>query len=258
MVEAESAKAIDSDGDTPPLTLLAVTHGSPSPDNRAAIIGLVDAVASARGDLDVGIGFVDAQHTDVASAVARSVHAPDAVIVPLVLSAGYHVRTGLAAGLDQVESSEVAMAATLGPDSRLIDVLAARLEAAGLRQGDSAVLAAAGSNDPKAVRECFETGRLLAARLGRPVTVGFIAAAMPRLHDAIEMVREVHAGSRVVVSTYLLAPGHFNDAVATAGADVVAPPLIVPGEPVASELVDLVLDRYDDATVLVRESGKAR
>mgnify|MGYP002276919312 CR=1 FL=1 len=257
MVGEESTQAIGSDGDTPPLTLLAVTHGSPSPDNRAAIIGLVDAVASRRDDLDVGIGFVDAQHTDVASAVARSVHAPDAVIVPLVLSAGYHVRTGLAAGLDQVESREVAMAAALGPDARIVDVLATRLESAGLRPADSVVLAAAGSNDPKAVRECFDTGRRLAARLGRPVTVGFIAAAMPRLHDAIEMVREVHAGSRVVVATYLLAPGHFNDAVATAGADVVAPPLIVPGESVASELVDLVLDRYDDATVLVRNGGAA-
>ena len=231
----------------PPLVLLAVTHGSPSADNRAAIIALVDAVASARPELDVAVGFVDARHSDVAAALSQHVSVPDAVIVPVVLSAGFHVRTGLAEGLDRIPFSGAVLAEPLGPDQRIVDVLAARLEHSGLLPGDSLLLAAAGSSDSRAAAECFETGRLLAARLGRPVTVGFIAAGSPRVHDAVDMLRAVHHGSRVVVSAYLLAPGWFYDAVTGMGADIVSEPLVLPGSDVPGELVELVLERYEVA-----------
>jgi hypothetical protein len=46
----------------------------------------------------------------------------------------------------------------------------------------------------------------------------------------------------VVVASYLLAPGHFHDKLAGAGADVVAAPLL-PDARVAAVL----LDRYDAA-----------
>lgn len=229
--------------DARPLRLVAVTHGAPSGENREAIIRLVDGVASARPDLDVSISFVDASNADVAAALATGAE-PDAVIVPLVLSAGFHVRTGLSLGLDRLGGG-AQLAAELGPDDRIVDVLAERLDRLGLADGDAVLLAAAGSNDPRAVRECFETARRLAQRLGRPVTVGFIAAAIPRLPDAIEMIREVHPGSRVVVGPYLLAPGTFYDAAVAAGADLIADPLLLPGEPAPGVLIDLVLDRYE-------------
>ncbi|GAA4366112.1 sirohydrochlorin chelatase [Agromyces bauzanensis] len=235
----------------PPLRLVAVTHGAPSGENREAIIRLVDGVASARPDLDVSISFVDASNADVAAALAADAE-PGAVIVPLVLSAGFHVRTGLSLGLDRLGGG-AQLAAELGPDDRIVEVLAARLARLGLADGDAVLLAAAGSNDPRAVRECFETARRLAQRLGRPVTVGFIAAAIPRLPDAIEMIREVHPGARVVVGSYLLAPGTFYDAASVAGADAIADPLLLPEEPAAPELVDLVLERYDEADANSRE-----
>ncbi|MCI2958128.1 cobalamin biosynthesis protein CbiX [Agromyces atrinae] len=240
---------MESESTSAPLALLAVTHGAPSAENRAAVVSLVDAITARNPAADVSIDFIDAQHTDVASALTQATRTRGAVIVPLVLSAGYHVRAGLALGLDRLEGEGVELAAALGPDPRIVDVLAARLEAIGLQSSDALILAAAGSNDPRAVRECFETGRRLAARLGRPVTVGFIAAAIPRLPDAIEMVREVHPGSRVVIGTYLLAPGNFYDSVLAAGGDVVAEPLIVPGSRVEDGLVELVLDRYAEAAM---------
>jgi sirohydrochlorin ferrochelatase len=227
----------------PPLRLVAVTHGSPSPANRAAVIRLVDGVATARPELDVSISFVDARSTDVASAVAGDAATPGAAIVPLVLSAGFHVRTGLALGLDRIGGSS-GLAAELGPDPRIVEVLADRLEAVGLTDRDAILLAAAGSNDPRAARECFETARLLAQRLSRPVTVGFIAAGLPRLPDAIEMVREVHPGARIVVGAYLLAPGAFYDMAAALGGDVIAEPLLLPDRAAPAPLVELVLDRY--------------
>ena len=234
-----------------PLRLVAVTHGAPSAANREAVIRLVDAVASERPELDVSISFVDASNADVAAALAADAE-PDAVIVPLVLSAGFHVRTGLSLGLDRIGGG-AQLAAELGPDDRIVSVLADRLDALGLADGDAVLLAAAGSNDPRAVRECFETARRLGHRLGRPVTVGFIAAAIPRLPDAIEMIREVHPGARVVVGPYLLAPGTFYDAASGAGADLIAEPLLVPDEPAPSELVELVLERYADVDTIRRE-----
>jgi len=225
-----------------PLRLVAVTHGAPSAQNREAVIRLVDGVASERPELDVSISFVDAANRDVAAALAAAAE-PDAVIVPLVLSAGFHVRTGLSLGLDHLTGG-ARLADELGPDDRIVAVLARRLLAVGLDDEDAVVLAAAGSNDPRAVRECFETARRLGQRLGRPVTVGFIAAAIPRLPDAIEMIREVHPGSRVVVSAYLLAPGTFYDSAAGAGGDLIADPLLLPGEAAPPELVDLVLERF--------------
>ncbi|MEJ3404219.1 CbiX/SirB N-terminal domain-containing protein [Rathayibacter sp. YIM 133350] len=227
---------------TPALVILALTHGAPSGPNRAAVIALVDAIATARPDVDVSISFVDAWQSDLPQALPPALATSSSVVVPLVLSAGFHVRAELADSLGQA-----VLADALGPDGRLVEVLAERVRSLGILPRDSVLLAAAGSTDQRAVAECFETARMLGAALGRPVTVGFIAAASPRLHDAIEMLRAVHHGSRVVVATYLLAPGHFNDAITTAGADLVSPPLVVPDGAVAEPLVDLVLERYDVA-----------
>jgi len=231
---------------TRPLRLLAVTHGSPSMANRESVIRLVDAVASARPEVDVAVGFVDA--AEAGRGRIGSLAGPEedaAVIVPLVLSAGFHVRTGLTQRLERSHSS-AGLAAALGPDDRIVEVIAMRLERCGLAGDDAVVLAAAGSNDPRAQLECFETGRRLAVRLGRSVTVGFIAAGVPRLRDAVDMIREVHPARRVVVVPYLLAPGVFCDAASGVGADVVAAPLLVPDEPAPAALVDLVLARYDE------------
>lgn len=239
----------------PPLRLVAVTHGTPSTANREAVIRLVDGVASARPDLGVSITFVDASNVDVSSALEAAAE-PDAVIVPLVLSAGFHVRTGLSLGLDRIGGS-ARLAPELGPDERLVEVLAQRLAELGLADGDTVLLAAAGSNDPRAVRECFETARRLGQRLGRSVTAGFIAAAIPRLPDAIEMIREVHPGARIAIAPYLLAPGAFTDAAVAAGAELVAEPLLLPREAAAPELVELVLDRYRTASAERRVAAEA-
>jgi hypothetical protein len=74
--------------------------------------------------------------------------------------------------------------------------------------------------------------------------------------DAVAMLREeleggagagesagaVDVGGRVVIASYLLAPGFFHDQLAKAGADVVTEPLLP--SPV---LADIALDRYDAA-----------
>ena len=73
------------------------------------------------------------------------------------------------------------------------------------------------------------------------MTVGFLAAAEPRLGAAVAAGRA--GGGRVVVANYLLAPGYFHDlAVRLADGSPVARPLLDDDAPAAS-LVDLVVDR---------------
>ncbi|MDQ4138468.1 MAG: cobalamin biosynthesis protein CbiX, partial [Actinomycetota bacterium] len=191
-------------------------------------------------------GFVDVQQPDVPTTLGALPSERSAVTVPLLLSAGYHVHVDLKRALRR-EARPTSLAGALGPDSRLIDVLVHRLGQAGLRRSDRVVLGVAGSSDARAVEDCHEMGRRLAARLARPVTVGFISAASPRLPDAVARERALHPSSRVVVSTYLLAPGYFADLAAAAGADVTTAPLLDGRSQPHAQLVDLVLDRYDEA-----------
>ncbi|GAB3880854.1 sirohydrochlorin chelatase [Terrabacter terrigena] len=220
--------------------LVAAAHGTSSPAGRSAIGGLVAAVCARRPDLTVRAAYVDVQPPDPAAVLASLADGRNARLVPLLLSAGYHVYVDLTDAAGSVPGTTVAPA--LGPDDRLAELLRRRLVTAGLRDDDAVVLAAAGSSQPSAVEDCRTVATELGRLLRRPVTAAFLSAAEPRLADAV--VSQRVPGRRVVVATYLLAPGFFADLAARAGADVVTPPLLVPGEPAPDELVDIVLERF--------------
>lgn len=221
--------------------LLAISHGTSSPEGQAAVAALVAAVAERLPDVTVRLGHVDVQQPDVAASLAALPDDQPVVIVPLLLSAGYHVRVDLIA--QSAGHEHVTIAPALGPDPRLVDALLARLASLDIAPDDAVVLAVAGSSDERANEDCRETGRMLGARLGRDVTVGFLAAADPRVDAAVAAAAA--PGSRVVVADYLLAPGYFHDlAVRLAGGAQVAPPLLGDDEPPAS-FIDLVIDRYN-------------
>ncbi|MFO7689785.1 MAG: CbiX/SirB N-terminal domain-containing protein [Cryobacterium sp.] len=226
--------------------LAAVSHGTSSPSGQQAIADLVAAVAQARADLEVAGGFVDVQQPDVAATLNGLTPRSAAVVVPLLLSAGYHVHVDLRQETAAIDRPTTVSAA-LGPDWRLVDVLAQRLSEAGYRLGDEIVLAAAGSSDARAVADCHETGRMLAERLGTRVGVGFLSAASPRLPCAVTIARIRTPAARVMISTYLMAPGYFLNLTERAGADQVSSPLLVAHEAPPPVLVELVLDRYSAA-----------
>lgn len=227
--------------------LLAISHGTSSPIGQAAVAGLVAAVDHARADLGVTGGFVDVQQPDVAATLGAVESGRAGVVVPLLLSAGYHVHVDLRRELSAVEDRRTALGRALGPDDRLVAVLVRRLRDAGARPGDRVVLGCAGSSDARAVADCHEMGARLSRALGLDARVGFISAASPRLPDAVEFERAEAPGARVIIATYLLAPGYFADLAGEAGADVVTAPLLAAGEAPPEELVDLVIDRYAEA-----------
>ncbi|MFE5670527.1 sirohydrochlorin chelatase [Agromyces sp. NPDC056523] len=235
--------------DRPP-ALVGISHGTSSPEGRRAVRGLHDAVAEALaqrhpdGTPSARLGHVDVEQPDVPATLASLDAGEPAVVVPLLLSAGYHVYVDLTESVAAETTRPVVLAEALGPDDRLATLLLRRLQEAGLRRDDRIVLAVAGSSDRRAVEDCRDQARRLAAASGREVAVGFLSAAEPRLPDAVAAARADGAGARVVVANYLLAPGYFDDLARSAGADVTARPLLVPDAPAPVELVEIVLDRY--------------
>ena len=223
--------------------LVACAHGTRNPTGRRLIAELALAARSLRPGLETTAAFVDVQPPTVADVVAGlAAGGGGAVVVPLLLSGGYHVHVDIAGA---VAGAEGAVAARpLGPDPRLVEVLLARLIEADADPSDprtAVVLAAAGSSDPRSVADVEHTAALLQRSWAGPVTTGYGSAAQPTVTDAVAAAREAGA-HHVVVAAYLLAPGHFHDKLAGAGADFVTAPLL-PDDRIAAVL----LDRYDAA-----------
>ncbi|WP_454850528.1 sirohydrochlorin chelatase [Promicromonospora soli] len=241
--------------------LVGTSHGTDDPAGQAAVRALLDGVRAARPELDVREAFVDVQQPEVDGVLAGAVReAGAAVVVPLLLSTGYHVRHDIAQAVAAVNASGagVAVAAEpLGPHPLLVDILADRYAAAEAAHGpfrsdDAVVLAAAGSSVAAAATAVEEVTSALAQRLGRPVTPSYGAGAEPRVPAAVAAARAEAGASgaaRVIVVSYLLAPGYFLDRVLEAGADVVTDPVAGPAgaEKADPRLVQVVLDRYDAA-----------
>jgi sirohydrochlorin ferrochelatase len=223
--------------------LIACAHGTRNPAGRRLIAELALAARSLRPGLVTTAAFVDVQPPTVVDVVASHAAAGRAaVVVPLLLSGGYHVHVDIAGA---VAAHPAAVAARpLGPDPRLVAVLRQRLVEAGADPLDplsAVVLAAAGSSDARSVADVEDTADLLQREWAGAVTTGYGSAAQPTVADAVLAARRGGA-ERVVVASYLLAPGHFHDKLAGAGADLVTAPLL-PDERIAAVL----LDRYDAA-----------
>jgi sirohydrochlorin ferrochelatase len=223
--------------------LVACAHGTRNPTGRRLVAELALAARALRPGLTTTAAFVDVQPPTVADVVAGlAASGRSAVVVPLLLSGGYHVHVDIARAVEW--TAGVVAARPLGPDPRLVDVLTDRLRAAGADPRDpltAIVLAAAGSSDARAVADVEDTADLLQRSWAGPVTTGYGSAAQPPVPDAVTAARRGGA-ERVVVASYLLAPGHFHDKLAGAGADAVTAPLL-PDDRIAAVL----LDRYDTA-----------
>jgi sirohydrochlorin ferrochelatase len=260
-------------GETMSAVLVGTSHGTDDPAGQAAVRALLDGVRAARPELDVREAFVDVQQPEVDEVLAGAVRdAGSAVVVPLLLSTGYHVRHDIAQAVAAVNASGAgaALAAEpLGPHPLLVDILADRYAAAEAAHGpfrpdDAVVLAAAGSSVAAAATAVEEVTSALAQRLGRPITPSYGAGAEPRVPAAVAAARAAAGATpgasgtsgaagtsapRVIVVSYLLAPGYFLDRVLEAGADVVTDPVAGPAraEKADPRLVQVVLDRYDAA-----------
>lgn len=224
-------------GGTAP-ALLLVAHGTRNPRGVATIAELADRVAAHVGPTRVA--FVDVLGPSP-SEVLRDTGRP-AVLVPAFLASGYHVHNDIPGEIAASGHDAVTVTPALGPDRVLARVLVRRLEEAGWAAGDSVVLAAAGSSDPRARQDVLFAARMLSSLVRVPVRVGWIATGEPRVARVVDEVRAGGAG-RVFVASYLLADGLFHRRLRDAGADGVSAPIGV-----AEHVVDLVVHRFRSAS----------
>jgi len=204
-----------------PLVLAA--HGSADPQFDAVVRALATIVVGQRPDLDVRVGYLDHGPPDLTS-VSRA----GAVIVPLLLTRGFHVSTDI-----PHQAPGCVVTSSVGPDPRVTAVLVSRLRDAGWSGQQPVVLAAAGSKDPTSLADVHRTAGRLGEALNVDVRAAFLSAGEPRFADL----------EAAAVATYLLAPGYFADLVAAGGAAIVGAPL--GADPV---LAQIIIDRYDTAT----------
>jgi sirohydrochlorin ferrochelatase len=238
----------------PPLVVAA--HGSTDPRAAATVTDLarlVQARACRAGlpGLTVRAAYLGHALPSVPDAL-EALHGDGrsrAVVLPLLLTEAYHSDTDLPAVLRaagrRLPGLRLAYGRPLGPHPLLLRALERRLAEAGASAAaDTAVvLAAAGSSRPAANAAVARAAR--AWRGWRRVVPAYASAASPAPAQAVGLLRQDGA-PRVVVATYLLAPGVFADQVRgqslAAGADAVSAALGA-----APEVADIVIERYVQA-----------
>lgn len=227
--------------------LVACSHGTSDPGGQETIRRLVAAVRRAVPAFEVRAAVVDVEPHRLPQVLA-DLDRP-AVVVPLLLSAGFHVHHDIAEAV--AARPGLVAADPLGPDWELAEIGVRRLREAGARPSDVVVLGASGSSDERALAATETAARRLGSLWGGRVEVGHVGRSGRPLCDVVEAARHGAgaSGRRVVVSSYLLAPGHFQRELDRAGADLVTSPILSPSpEP---GLVDLVLRRFESAAHLV-------
>ena len=227
--------------------LVACAHGTRNPTGRRLIAELALAARrpAARADDDGGVRRRPAAHGGRRRGRAVRGRAGRPSSCPLLLSGGYHVHVDIAGAVAGVAGRGRRPPARPGPAAGRGAARPAGRRPAPIPRDPltAVVLAAAGSSDVRAVADVEDTADLLQRSWAGPVTTGYGSAAQPTVPDAVAAARRAGA-ERVVVAAYLLAPGHFHDKLAGAGADVVTAPLL-PDDRIAAVL----LDRYDAALV---------
>jgi sirohydrochlorin ferrochelatase len=233
---------------------LAGRNGWPEPDIRTAFLGhAAPSVGQVLGALAGDSAAGDSAAGDWAAGSAGA--APRAaVVLPLLLTAAYHSEVDLPALLAESGRTRPGLGIhygdPLGPDPLLLRALDRRMAEAGPAAWPAAetsvVLAAAGSARPESNAVIAALARQWqAARGWRAVIPAYAAAAAPSPAEAVASLRRAGA-RRVVVATYLLAPGFFADRIAVsaraAGAAAVSAALGA-----APEVAELVLRRYAEA-----------
>lgn len=210
--------------------LVFAAHGTRDPRGQATVAELCELVAARLPGVEVRLGWVD-----VIEPTLESVMVDYAVLVPVFLGTGFHVRFDVpqAAAL----ANGVIITGALGPAPEVLTAVRERLMESSDRP-DAVVLGAAGSSDPLSRAEASAAAALLENGLGIPVLVGFLSAAEPSVIDAVKQLR-AEGRRRVAIASYLLAPGFFQDKLRHCGADVVSSP--IGAHP---DLADMIAERY--------------
>lgn len=234
----------------PAPALVVVAHGSRDPRALATVTALLERVRELRPGLTVRLGHIELNEPLLGDTLAASTGS--AVLVPLLLSRGYHVKHDIPEAAAHAPHLAARVAAPLGPHPLLVDALHERLVEAGWparlgqaeRRTGGVILAAAGSRDPDSATDTRRTADLLAQRLGVPVVPAYATptAASPLGVPAAVRALAARGRHRTAVASYFTAPGRFATQCADAAPWIASAPLGA-----HQAMARLLLHRYDQA-----------
>jgi sirohydrochlorin ferrochelatase len=244
----------------PEAAFVAVAHGSADPRAAEAIgelMALVPRRAADRGlnVPDPRVAYLGHAAPSVPQVMRTFGGGTQVTVLPLLLTAAYHSKTDIPRVLARA-GLQVTYGAPLGPHPLLLRALERRLPETAFedRARTGVVLAAAGSSDPEANATIARLAAQWQAAAGWfAVRPAYASAVDPAPAQAVtELLR---AGARrVVVASYLLAPGLFADRIRdealAAGAAAVSPALGA-----TPEVADVILDRYQEAALRARAAA---
>ncbi|MFG3287353.1 sirohydrochlorin chelatase [Streptomyces sp. NPDC048179] len=224
-----------------PPALVLVAHGSRDPRALATVRALMERVRELRPGLPVHLGHIELNEPLLPDTLAALGDAR-AVLVPLLLSRGYHVKQDIPE-MAAASAARTRVAEPLGPHPLLVDTLQGRLLEAGWRPrpASAVVLAAAGSRDLDARVDTSRMADLLAARLGVPVLPAYASAAAPTVPEAITALR-ARGRRHIAVASYFTAPGRFATECAAHAPWIASAPLGA-----HDAMAALVIHRYEQA-----------
>lgn len=228
----DPARAATGDG-VADATLVTVAHGTRK-DGGNEVARQLTAAAAERLGVPAVATYVELSEPLFAD-VMTSAERP-AVVVPLLLSTGFHMRSDLPEQAD-LASVPVSMGSQLGPDPLLAQAQVERLVEAGARRGQRVVLVAAGSSDEAATCDQLCAVAHLARAWDGQVELATLSGHGAR---PSEIVRPGDA-----VSPYLLSPGFFHDRLRRE-----SPEGVVVADVMGAHraVVDLVVERYRTLT----------
>ncbi|MFD9818702.1 sirohydrochlorin chelatase [Streptomyces violascens] len=235
--------------------LVAVAHGSRDSGALRTVSALLERVRELRPGLDVRLGHIELNHPLLPDTLAGL--EGEAVVVPLLLGRGHHVKRDIPQTLATAgRHLSARVAAPLGPHPLLVEALYGRLVEAGWHldartvRGTGVVLAAAGSRDPDSAADTRRTAMLLSERLGGVPVLPAYASASPTVPEALRALA-ARGRHRIAVASYFTAPGRFAAESAAKAPWIAAAPM---GAHPA--MARLVLHRYEE--VLTRTPATAR
>jgi sirohydrochlorin ferrochelatase len=213
--------------------VLVVGHGTADPVGAGETRQVAASVAALLPGVPVELGFLEVIGPSIGEATARLVArgSRELVVAPLLLFAAGHAKRDVPEAVAVAASAAglpVVQTAAFGCHSDLVELSATRRRQATVRlaQVDAAdtllLMVGRGSSDPAAVSQLreFTEATLAVDPAARPrrVELGFVAAARPRLDEAIAAAADPARGvpRRILVQPHLLFSGHVGEQVAEA------------------------------------------
>lgn len=230
-------------------TLVLTAHGSRDPRSAANTCAIAGHLRRVAPEYAVRVAFCEHSTPNLPDVLRETAAGDggDTIVAPLLLASAYHARIDIPAMIAE-SGVEVRVAATLGQDSRLVQVLGERLSSAGASRFDpelGVVVVAVGSSHAAAnAQTAMITAPLSRGTRWAGVEFAFATEGpQPSVPEAVERLR-ARGATKLMIAPWFLAHGRITDRVAAYAAQAG----IAMAEPLGAHrlVAATVLDRVED------------